>query len=260
MSDSAIDLRLGRWQDVLADVGEVDALITDPPYSERTDKGFRTGHSGCGNGGFRVEDIGYEPIDAEYCHAFVKSWVPRVKRWFVVFGDHITNAYWLAALHDAGLYTFPPVPWVKIDGAPRYMGDGPSSQSEWIAIARHRVRLPTRYRAGVYRTTIVTGNSKESIVTGQKPLHLMAAIVRDYSEPGELVCDPHAGGGTTLLAAAIEGRRAIGAEMDPGTHAKALKRIARGYTPTLFDLSTPRTVPEQASLFTTAAVDEDPSP
>ena len=31
---SAIDLRCGRWQDVLADVGEVDAVICDPPYAE----------------------------------------------------------------------------------------------------------------------------------------------------------------------------------------------------------------------------------
>ena len=59
----------------------------------------------------------------------------------------------------------------------------------------------------------------------------MRAIVRDYSEPGDLVCDPCAGGGTTLLAAVIEGRRAIGAERDPDTFAKAVARLRRGYTP-----------------------------
>lgn len=36
------DLRLGRWQDVLADV-ECDALICDPPYSARTHKGHDDG-------------------------------------------------------------------------------------------------------------------------------------------------------------------------------------------------------------------------
>ena len=71
----------------------------------------------------------------------------------------------------------------------------------------------------------------------QKPLWLMRAIIRDYTRPGDLVCDPCAGGGTTLLAAAMEGRRAVGAEIDPKTYALAQKRIARGYTPTMFEVT-----------------------
>jgi len=66
---------------------------------------------------------------------------------------------------------------------------------------------------------------------GGKPLWLMNAIIRDYSRPGDLICDPCAGGGTTLIAAASQGRKAIGAEMDPVTHAKAMRRIEAGYTP-----------------------------
>ena len=72
-------------------------------------------------------------------------------------------------------------------------------------------------------------------VAGGKPLWLMRAIIRDYTRPGDLVCDPCAGGGTTLLAAAIEGRRAIGAEMNPDTHSKATARIAAGYTPNMLE-------------------------
>jgi site-specific DNA-methyltransferase (adenine-specific) len=62
----------------------------------------------------------------------------------------------------------------------------------------------------------------------------MRAIVRDYSRPGDLIVDPYAGGATTLLAAAMEGRRAIGAECDPKTFALAVKRLASGYQPNLF--------------------------
>ena len=54
----------------------------------------------------------------------------------------------------------------------------------------------------------------------------MRALIRDYSRPGDLVCDPCAGGGTTLLAAVQTGRRAVGSEMDPQTHAKAVQRLA----------------------------------
>jgi site-specific DNA-methyltransferase (adenine-specific) len=67
-------------------------------------------------------------------------------------------------------------------------------------------------------------------IKGGKPLWLMQQLVRDYSRPGDLVCDPCAGGATTLIAAAIEGRRAVGAELDPTTYRKAQARIAKGYT------------------------------
>jgi len=53
--------------------------------------------------------------------------------------------------------------------------------------------------------------------------------------PGDLVCDPCAGGGTTLLAAVLEGRRAIGAELDCATFEKAVKRLrSHAITPPLF--------------------------
>ncbi len=45
------DLRLGRWQEALADVGEVDAVITDPPYSARTHEGHDDGAKLANRGG-----------------------------------------------------------------------------------------------------------------------------------------------------------------------------------------------------------------
>lgn len=69
---------------------------------------------------------------------------------------------------------------------------------------------------------------------GGKPLGVMRSIVRDYSRPGDLVCDPFAGGATTLLAAAMEGRRAVGAECDMAAYAAAMTRIRQGYTLDMF--------------------------
>lgn len=40
-------------------------------------------------------------------------------------------------------------------------------------------------------------------------------LVRAFSEPGELVCDPFAGSGTTGLAALAEDRRFVGCDTDP---------------------------------------------
>jgi site-specific DNA-methyltransferase (adenine-specific) len=68
-----------------------------------------------------------------------------------------------------------------------------------------------------------------NVVIGAKQLHTMEALVRDYSKPGDLICDPCAGGATTALAAIGLGRRFVGAEIDPDTHAKAMKRLSGGY-------------------------------
>ena len=48
------------------------------------------------------------------------------------------------------------------------------------------------------------------IHTTQKPLALMQALVRDFTDEGETILDPFAGSGTTLYAAARLGRKSIG--------------------------------------------------
>jgi DNA methylase len=272
--DVKCELRLGRWQDALANVGEVDALICDPPYSARTDKGYRSetdfaamranaltarasqdalarasgrkrqpgramapGNEAVTKSRF---ELPYAPITEEWARAFISYWYPRVKSWFVVFGDHVSNRWFESAMSDMGLVTFAPVPWVRTNSAPRFAADGPANSCEWIAIARPkglpgvRGSRPGWYEGPIARSGFVAGGNDERVVTGGKPLWLMRSLVRDYSRPGDLIVDPCAGGATTLIAARMEGRRAIGAEMDQKTHALASKRLAKPYTPNLF--------------------------
>lgn len=55
----------------------------------------------------------------------------------------------------------------------------------------------------------------------------MRPFVRRFSHPGETVFDPFCGFGTTLLAAALEGRRGLGMEIEDGRAALARERLAR---------------------------------
>jgi DNA modification methylase len=48
----------------------------------------------------------------------------------------------------------------------------------------------------------------------QKPVELMAWLIRTYTNPGDLVLDFTMGSGTTLEAAKLENRRAVGIERD----------------------------------------------
>jgi site-specific DNA-methyltransferase (adenine-specific) len=230
------DLRCGRWQDTLAGV-ECDALIVDAPYSARTHGGHDSGPTVGGNrsgpivhsyGVSHRRAIEYDGWTPDDVRAFVESWAPRVRGWIVTITDHMLAPVWDAALSDEGRYVFAPLPWVARGSRIRLSGDGPSSWTCWIVVARPRDRAFQRWGTlpGAY---VMTGDHHArrgaNIVAGAKPPNLMRALVRDYTRPGDLVCDPCAGGGTTLLAAVQEGRRAVGSELDPETHAKAVERI-----------------------------------
>lgn len=77
----------------------------------------------------------------------------------------------------------------------------------------------------------------------EKPIELMRRIIRISDPPGVgMIVDPFMGSGTTLVAAASEGRNAIGIELEERYCEIAAKRLAQGV---LF--TTPSTpVPEVA--------------
>jgi len=226
------DLRCGPWQDTLAGV-ECDALIVDAPYSARTHGGHDSltvpNRGGCQDDSDRraLTYGGWAPDDVR---AFVGSWAPRTRGWFVTITDHTLAPVWDAALADAGRYVFAPLPWVAPGSRVRLAGDGPSSWTCWIVVARPRSGEDRNGRPyskwGTLPGAYIHTQDRGSHIGG-KPAALMRALVRDYTRPGDLVCDPCAGGGTTLLAAVQEGRRAVGSEMDPETHAKAVARLER---------------------------------
>jgi adenine-specific DNA-methyltransferase len=81
--------------------------------------------------------------------------------------------------------------------------------------------------AGRPRETISNAHSSPREQHSRKPVDLQRAWIRAFSDPGALVLDPYAGLGSVAAAAAIEGRRYVGAEIDPTRHADALALIAR---------------------------------
>ena len=55
----------------------------------------------------------------------------------------------------------------------------------------------------------------------------MRPFVRHFAAPSDTVLDPFCGFGTTLVAAAVEGRRGLGIEIDPDRATLARERLAR---------------------------------
>jgi len=240
-----VELRLGDYREVLADLQPStdgshvwpNTVLADPPFSARTHNGQRharkerrytrdkaatcLAHRG-------IEYTAWTDADLQ---AFVARWGP-VPGWLGVLTSHDLVPRYETLLRDASRYVFAPLSCVQHARNVRLAGDGPANWTDHLVVSRPRTlrawgALPGAYVGTSHDKGENSLDRSKRIVPGGKPLWLMRALVRDYSRPGDLVCDPCAGGATTLIAAALEGRRAIGAELDPDTYAKACARIER---------------------------------
>lgn len=63
----------------------------------------------------------------------------------------------------------------------------------------------------------------------QKPVALMRWLVETYSNKGDIILDPYAGSGSTLLAAKEMGRGYIGIELQPEYVEVCKKRLEIEY-------------------------------
>jgi len=229
------DLRHGRYDEALDPWGGVDAIITDPPYGERTHAGHNAGERQVRTltGQATRTAISYGSWSPADVVAFVDWAAQACRGWICAMTSDDLAPVYRAEYERHGLCSFAPIPIIQ--PRPRLVGDGPSNWTVWLMVARPRNREFASW--GCLPGAYMSQCEKHGAVAGAKPLELMRAIVRDYSRPGDLVCDPCAGGGTTLLASLWEGRRAIGAELDAETHAKATRRLGEAAIPVrpLFD-------------------------
>ena len=239
------------------EVGQVDALIVDAPYSERTHKGHDDGTADANRvadfakrgrgrecdlryaakkaskGADHRRTINYQPWGQADVAAFVEAWAPLTRGWIVSLTDHVLAPAWEAAMEAAGRYTFAPIACVEPGSRCRMHGDGPAQWSTFAIVSRprdgawlaerHEMRKARGANCALPGAYVAGEHGKD--VPGGKPLALMEALVRDYSEPGDLVCDPCAGGGTTLLAAKLLGRRYVGSDIDAGHVEIARERL-----------------------------------
>lgn len=72
--------------------------------------------------------------------------------------------------------------------------------------------LTSGYFAGA---EAIRGDNGERFHKQQAPLSLLARIILSSSVPGDVVFDPFAGTGTTLIAASLLNRQSVGVEVDP---------------------------------------------
>lgn len=69
-------------------------------------------------------------------------------------------------------------------------------------------------------------HEEQTVHPAQFPEDMIARIVLSTTEPGDVVLDPYMGTGTVAVVARDHDRHYVGAELDPGYHSVAQRRIA----------------------------------
>jgi site-specific DNA-methyltransferase (adenine-specific) len=215
----------------------VDHVITDPPYEaeahtlQRRTKSDRGDGKQAGGGDRRIvvqAPLDFAPMTVEERTVVAAQFARVARRWIVVFCQAEAVQAWREALVAGGAVYKRACVWVKPDAQPQLTGDRPGMgyESMVVAHAPGRSRWNGGGRVGVY---VENKNRSDPRRTGhptQKPLGLMEALVRDFTDPGDLVLDAYAGSGTTGAACRRLGRRFLGFERREDYHAMAALRIA----------------------------------
>lgn len=203
-------------------LGEVDSIITDPPYDARTHRGARTLKSP------GASPVDFDSLSAEQFIVFAGDAVAIARRWVIM-----SCAWQHAALLEAsGMPLVRLGIWHKLDGAPQFTGDRPGVGWEAIAILHRAGRK--RWNGGGHHAVWVCNVERGEHPT-QKPLKLVVDWVRNFTDEGETVLDPFMGAGTTGVACARLGRKFIGIEKRADYFDLACRRIDEASRPTLFD-------------------------
>jgi len=237
----------GDCREVLPLLGQVDAVITDPPYTERT----HAGHDAAAKGG-KAEGkddsdravLGYHALTPEHVAYFAQQYARVCTGWVVWMTDSDLALVVRQAMEAAGRYAFAPLPFYQPGRSVRLTGDGPSSWTDWIVVARTKAQLKWGTLPGGY---VAGPGWNDKARMGGKPTLLMDALVADYSRPGYTVLDTHMGAGTTGVACVRAGRKFIGCEVDRAAFDLACQRIeAAAAQGSLLEPAQP--VPEQQGM------------
>lgn len=200
---------------------ECDLLVTDPPYGQE----FKSGKSDLWGPIHGDDDL--SGIDARLLHVLKGL---RRGRHVYIFGKNF-------AVQKLPICGVTELIW---DKGTIGMGDlsspwGP--QHENITFATYELskanrekgygNLSARLRKGSVIRSVRPISGRVQNHPTEKPVDILRQLIESSSVMGETVYDPFAGSGSTLVAAALEGRNAIGVEFEERYCEIAAKRIEK---------------------------------
>jgi site-specific DNA-methyltransferase (adenine-specific) len=220
--EDGITIYHGDCRDVLSDLPQVDLLITDPPYGVNWQSGYRHRKFDC------IEGDKPEDEMAILESLRLALMILKNRRHLYIFGNlnlatlQITSTcelIWDKGRMGMGDVALPWAPQHETITFGVYVDSSYDRKSE-------RGNLSARLRKGsIISVQRLDGNVYQHPT--EKPILLLRQLIESSSVIGELVLDPFMGVGSTLVAARIEGRKAIGIEIEERYCETAAKRLAQ---------------------------------
>ena len=229
--DDLVTLYHGDCRDVLPDVGDVELLLTDPPYSVSGAKNFDRSARGKG-----VRRLDFFTGDQDWA-TMTTGVVERVAlaavkaRSAFVWCGHRQFGH-LVDWFEAEGWTTKPLAWRKMCPIPAPPGVGFDSALE-LCVYAHRDGRKWIPKTGDKTPNVIDADGYRHGRPGkvdhptQKPLRTMEIPLLVATDPGDLVLDPFAGSGTSLVVAKVNGRRAIGIELEERYCEVTARRLAQ---------------------------------
>jgi DNA modification methylase len=216
---------LGDCAEIMSDIGDVDLVLTDPPYG--IDYGRAGGFSASHGWGQWRENVAW---DQERPPRDIFDAMRACSKDQIIWGgNYFTD------------YLPPTMQWLVWDKGQR---DFSLADCEFAWSSQHKAARILNYGRGK-----AVRDGKEHPT--QKPIELMVWCL-GFAPKAKLVLDPFAGSGTTGVACVHLGRTFIGIEREPAYFDIACRRIEEAYRqPRLFEEPAPR--PVQPSLLGDAA-------
>jgi len=233
------DIQIGPCRLILADaldvmptLGSVDHIITDPPYEQHLhDAKMIDARPLRMDGGGELKGLDFAGINAIRSDVVAQS-STICSGWFIAFCTIEGVARWADAINPSAMKYKRACLWVKPDSTPQMNGQGPAQGAECFVTAwcgKGFARWNAGGKRGVY-THLTNPPDRHGMHPTEKPWRLMRELLHDFTKPGDLILDPFMGSGTTLVAAALTGRRAIGIECNPAYFEIARHRVTKAVT------------------------------
>ncbi len=222
-----ITLHLGNCLDALPSLGRVDHVMADAPYEKEAHKTGRKTRASV-KLGINV-DLDFEAITEEMRTSVSRLTVKMCDGWAIFFCQAEAVTPWRDAIEEAGGKYKRTMIWVKPDSTPQLNGQMPAPGYESMPLAWCGVghsHWNGGGRRGVF-THLTNQQDREGTHPTEKPIPLMVELVRLFSQPGQLICDPFMGSGTTGVACVKTGRRFVGIEMDERYFDLSCRRIEK---------------------------------
>ena len=195
----------------LMEAKSVDCVLTDPPYLLDYDRCITWGRK---DGGPAARDVEYAPFAPADLEVIAPMLARLPKRWLLVWSDIESTGLWRESLVSAGMRYVRTGLWTRTNPTPQFTGDRPGTPAEAVTIC-HAEGMRMRWNGGgrAARWDVAQRHGTTGSVANEhptpKPLELARALIRDFTDPGEVILDCFAGSGAFGAAARLEGRLAI---------------------------------------------------